>query len=56
MKNPENTPTERTKAILKSTKEWLARNNTRIVFPKDSSTIEDVPPEVLSQDLREFGY
>lgn len=42
--------------IAKSTQEWLAKNNTAIIFAKDGDTIEDVAPATLDRDLIEFGY
>ena len=56
MKKVENSPAKLSEGIVKSTREWLATHNTRVIFPKDPNTIEDVAPEVLTQDLSEFGY
>lgn len=43
-------------SIAKSTREWLAKNNTAIIFAKDGNTIEDVDPATLEKDLADFGY
>ncbi len=56
MKKEKNVSANEWQGIAKSTREWLAKNNTAIIFVKDGDTIEDVSPATLERDLIEFGY
>lgn len=56
MKKEKNVSADEWQGIVKSTREWLVKNNTAIIFATDGDTIEDIDPVTLDKDLTDFGY